>query len=232
MNNILSYKTISNSVKDVDVKGRVVTGYLSNFDNEDLGREIVSKGAFTKTLNERRDSVFFLNQHDWKQPHGKFDVLIEDSKGLYFESKPLVKGVSYSDDALKLYEAGILTQHSFGYEVLKDEKSSTGARILKEIRLHEGSNVTLGMNPETPFTGFKSLTPKEVDEKIKKIINYIKNGNITDDGFILLEIALKELQSLSFELGQKALEKDNEPFNYTPIIEIEPLINTIKNYKF
>lgn len=231
MNNLLSYKSVSNTIKDVDVKGRVVTGYLSNFDNEDSHKEIVPKGAFTKTLNERRDSIFFLNQHKWEQPHGKFNILREDNKGLYFESTPMLD-TTYSSDALKLYEAGILNEHSIGYVVVNEEKSSKGVRILKELKLYEGSNVTMGANNQTPFTGFKSLNLKDVDERIKKIITYVKNGDISDDGFKLLEIALKELQSLSFELGQKALADTNEPPKGTQLIEVEPLINTIKNYKF
>ena len=79
------------SVSDVDLKNRVVTGYLSSFDNVDHSGDIIVKGAYTKTLKERRNEIVFLNQHRWEQPHGKFAVLQEDQKGLYFESEPLIK---------------------------------------------------------------------------------------------------------------------------------------------
>ena len=32
--NILEYKDFTGSVKDVDIKNRVITGYLSNFGND------------------------------------------------------------------------------------------------------------------------------------------------------------------------------------------------------
>ena len=95
MNEILSYKSIVGEVKDVDTKKRVITGYLSGFDNKDFDGDIIVKGAFKKSIDERKNDIYFLNQHNWSQPHGKFSMLKEDSKGLYFESEPLID-TSYS----------------------------------------------------------------------------------------------------------------------------------------
>lgn len=212
MKGMLEYKSIFGEVKDLDMKNRVVTGYLSSFGNEDSYKDIVMPGAFKKSINERKDSVFFLNQHNWAQPHGNFNILKEDAKGLYFESKPLID-TTYSSDALKLYDAGIIKEHSFGYETIKsDFDSDTNIRHLKEIKLYEGSNVTRGANPETPFTGFKCKTLKEIDIEQKNIIKAIHNGTFTDETFALLEIALKQLQLDAYELGKKTLK--------------EPLLNT------
>jgi len=72
--------------------------------------------------------------------------------------------------------------------------------------LYEGSNVTLGANNNTPFTGFKSLTIKEVNDHYKLILKAFRNGTFTDETFGLLEIALKQLQVQSYELGKKSLE--------------------------
>lgn len=225
MDNILNYKTISASVKDVDLKNRVVTGYLSNFDNKDYDNDVIVKGAFAKTIAERKDQIYFLNQHNWKQPHGKFDVLVEDGKGLYFESTPMIEGVSYSDDVLKLYDAGIIKEHSIGFNVIKsDLDNKSGIRTIKEIKLYEGSNVTLGANPETPFTGFKSLTLKEVNDKVKLIVKAFRSGTFTDDTYALLEIALKELQKEAYILGQKSQIKQ-EPSNDTLQINYADIIN-------
>ena len=221
MNEILSYKSIIGEVKDVDVKKRVITGYLSGFDNKDYDGDIIAKGAFKKSINERKSDIFFLNQHNWSQPHGKFNVLEEDSKGLYFESEPLID-TSYSSDTLKLYEAGIVKEHSIGFQtMLSDYDVKSNARIIKEVKLYEGSNVTLGANPETPFTGFKSLTLKEVNNQHKLILKAFRDGNFTDDTFSLLEIALKQLQKQAYELGVKSLDIKEPLIISTPLI-VEP----------
>lgn len=228
----LIYKSITQGVKDIDLKNRIVTGYLSETDTEDKVNDIILSGSYKKTLQERKSEIFFLNQHNWNQPHGKFAVLQEDSKGLYFESEPLID-TSYSTDALKLYEAGIMTQHSIGYSVVKSTKNAQGVREISELKLYEGSNVTLGAHPNTPFTGFKSLTQKEVDTEIKKILKAFRNGTFTDDTFMLLEVALKQLQKKSFELGKLSLEKPQVKSTLTDesiqAKVISDYINTIKN---
>lgn len=231
MNEILSYKSIVGEVKDVDTKKRVITGYLSGFDNKDYDNDIIVKGAFKKSIDERKNDIYFLNQHNWSQPHGKFSVLQEDSKGLYFESEPLID-TSYSSDTLKLYEAGIVKEHSIGFQtILSDFDTKASARIIKEVKLYEGSNVTLGANPETPFTGFKSLTLKEVNNQHKLILKAFRDGNFTDDTFSLLEIALKQLQKQAYELGKKSLS-NKEPLIINTPLDVEPIniIETIKNF--
>lgn len=219
---MLNYKSHFGEIKDIDLKGRRVSGYLSSFDNKDSDGDIIVKGAYTKSISERKDQIFFLNQHDWKQPHGKFDELKEDNQGLYFVSNPLID-TSYSMDTLKLYDAGIIKEHSVGFITMKDEVKSD-ARYIKEIKLYEGSNVTLGANSNTPFTGFKSNL-KEIDEQSKKIIKALKDGNFTDDTFILLEVALKQLQKEAFELGKKSLAEPPVGTQEEPIIKQVEILN-------
>ena len=205
-------KSIAGEIKDLDLKRRIVTGYLSAFGNKDHVGDIIVPGAFAKTIVERKNKIFFLNQHKWDQPHGKFNTLQEDAKGLYFESTPLVD-TSYSSDLLKLYEAGIINEHSIGYQTIKDDYDSKhDARILKELKLFEGSNVTLGANPETPFLGVKQGFEKSADQA-KRIIKMLRNGNVTDDTFALLEIALKQYETELIDLGKKV---NAEPSADTP----------------
>lgn len=228
---MIELKNYVGEVKDVDVKARRVTGYLSAFGNTDHDNDIIQKGAFSKSITERFKSIYFLNQHDWRQPHGKFAELKEDDFGLYFESEPLID-TSYSSDALKLYEAGIMKEHSIGFQVMQsDMDHEKKVRVIKEVKLYEGSNVTLGANSNTPFMGFKANSLQEVEDQSKLIYKAIRNGDFTDDTFILLEIALKQLQKQAFELGKNnnALEKDNEPPKGTQHT-IEPQIELIKSF--
>lgn len=225
---ILDYKSHFGEIKDIDMKGRRVSGYLSSFDNKDSDGDIIVKGAYSKSLKERKDQIFFLNQHNWAQPHGKFDELKEDGKGLAFVSNPLID-TSYSMDTLKLYEAGIIKEHSVGFITVKDEVKSD-ARYIKEIKLYEGSNVTLGANSNTPFTGFKSSL-KEIDEQSKKIMKALRDGTLTDETFVLLEIALKQLQKEAFELGKKSLKEPSKDTRPEPMIEEAKAIYEFLNRK-
>src|SRR5690606_31884894 len=161
--------------------------YLTGFENVDYGNDVAEKGMFTKTISENgpkgKNTIFFLNQHDWKQPHGKFAVLEEKNEGLYFESEKL-PNTSYSNDTLELYREGILKEHSYGFVATKTVRDTElKARRLKEVRLYEGSNVTVGMNPNSKLIGLKSLSFTQINEKSNAIMKMLRNGSLTDDTF-------------------------------------------------
>ena len=224
---VIEFKCPGGSVKDIDTKGRVITGYLSSFGNVDHDGDIIEKGAYAKSITERLNSIYFLNQHDWKKPLSKFKTLIEDDKGLYFESMPL-PDTSYGNDVIKLYEAGVLNEHSVGFQTVKsDYDKDKQVRIIKEIKLYEGSVVTLGANSNTPFNGFKSSI-KEVDDQIKTIMKAIRNGTFTDETFGLLEIALKQLQLNAIELGKKSLEEPSKDTQIEPKSQAQQINEYLK----
>lgn len=231
----LEEKTIVGSLKDLDLTKRVATGYLSGIGNKDHVGDIITKGAFVKSINERMDKIFFLNQHKWDQPHGKFKVLEEQAKNLYFESQPL-PDTSYSNDLLKLYDAGIVTKHSIGFVTIKDEFSKEDdARIIKEVKLYEGSNVTMPANDNTDFLGLKTDNPKESANQIKRIMKMLRSGDVTDDTMTLLEIALKQYEAYLIKLAEKVAAEPStkdtpqEPSDDTHVIEALELFN--KNLK-
>jgi uncharacterized protein len=138
------------NVKDAqkDDKGGEVgefSGYLSVFDTEDLGRDVVEKGAFTKTIKER-ESVPLLWQHWPDEPIGKLVDLSEDEKGL--KVRGLINlAVKRGREAHALLKQGALTGMSIGYDAVKasDDKEAK-TRRLQEIKLWEGSVVTFPMN--------------------------------------------------------------------------------------
>lgn len=212
MKGLLTHKRFGGVVKDVDTVGRKVSGYLTAFGNVDHDGDIGEKGMFEKSIAERgpggRNEIFFLNQHRWHEPHGKFAELYEDDYGLAFVSNPM-PNTSYSKDALELYSKGILNEHSYGYRIVRSKWDETAkANRLLEVKLYEGSNVTLGANPLTPFTGFKNLSVEdqmsEIEQKTNAIIKMLRHGTVTDDTMLQLEIALEELKSYSNELAKKA----------------------------
>jgi uncharacterized protein len=218
MKGLLEYKNYKAEIKDMDSDRMTVTGYFASFGNMDYDDDIIMPGAATKTIAERgpmgSNEIFFLNQHNYAQPHGKPMILEAQERGIYFESK--IAPTSYGRDAMILYAEGIVVQHSIGFSTIKsDYDQQTGMRMIKEIKLYEGSNVTLGANPETPFTGFKSLTMAEINDQIAKMIKLLKDGSLTDEGFGRLEIALKQFQLEAFNMGKNSLS-DAEPTIVTP----------------
>ena len=236
MKGLLEIKDYTGSVKDVDTKNRIVTGFFNNFDNVDHDGDVIRKGAGAKSISERKDKIFFLNHHDWKQPHGFASIIEEKNEGTYFESNPL-PNTSYSNDAMVLYQNGIIKEHSFGFVTLKSNPITVNnrkVREIKEYRLFEFSNVTLGANSNTPFTGFKSRfdNVEDINEEVKKLLNVFRNEKITDDLGAQLELSIKMLQLEAFNLGKKHSGKIIEPSDDTQVKDFEPLLNTINNFKF
>lgn len=208
------------AIKDIDVKSRIVTGYLSAFGNVDSDNDIIEKGAFSKSINERFNDIFYLQQHDWSKPLGKFKKLVEDDKGLYFEGE--IINTSFGEDQLKLYEAGIVKEHSIGFSTVKSEKGANGVRHIREIKLYEGSAVTLGANSSTPFLGFKSSV-NEVKDLYKKILKAHKDGSFTDETHGLFEIALKQFEAQIIE-EYKSTQEIQEPVQTTQETILEPQV--------
>lgn len=215
----IQYKGIEAVVKDIDRKSGVVTGYFSEFGSVDSDYDMIMPGAFSKSIQENgpgssKQRIMHLYQHDVTMPLGKPSVLVEDSKGLYFESK--IIGTSYGEDVLKLYEAGVINEHSIGFAIVKAQPKGEYQEI-QEVKLYEGSTVTFGANENTPFTGFKNMTTEGAIQRVRKLTKAVRNGTFTDETFHLLEIQLKQLEQFIVDsLGVK-----DEPDTST-LPDIEP----------
>ena len=136
----------------------VFSGYASVFnspysvaDSRGVYNEIVNRGAFTKTLNEKDDVKFLINHDGIPLARTKSGTLElrEDDKGLFVkakldESNPRVAEIA---SALK---RGDLSEMSFGFHAIKDEfDENSEVRTLQELRLLDVSVVTWPANPAT-----------------------------------------------------------------------------------
>ena len=78
--------------------------------------------------------------------------------------------------------------------------------------------------------GMKAGT-KRASDQVKRILKMLRTGDVTDDTFILLEIALKQYETELITLGKKSVEplKDtqHEPSADTQVNDF--LANYIKN---
>lgn len=203
--NHYSIKSIDAEVKDLDVKQGIVTGYFASFGNIDSDGDMIVPGAFTKTVKENGPSsakqrILHLYQHDTTKPVSKPNILQEDQKGLFFESK--IATTSVGSDLLKMYEMGIITEHSIGFKTIKDQKRE-GYNEISEVKLWEGSSVTWGANSDTPVVGLKSLNKDTAIDKLDLFIKAFRNGAFTDDTFIQIEIAINQIKSYIHSLLNK-----------------------------
>jgi hypothetical protein len=142
-------------------------------------------------------------------PLAKPMELMEDAIGLRFTSK--ITDTSYGKDAIKLYAAGVFNEHSVGFEIIKAEAKS-GYQEIREIKLWEGSTVTWGANSNTPMESIKSWDVIKTEDMITKFCNILRNGNITDESMIQMEIGLKQIQEHLKQLEQKSvaeIQSDN-----------------------
>lgn len=152
---------------EYDEPSREVQGYLAAFDNRDMDGDVILKGAFQRSINNRGPQsntarkIAYLWAHDLKMPVGVFTDLWEDSKGLAFKGK-----LDPTDHGERLgiqYKTGSVNNHSIGHKYIWDkmelETSPTGEKTfyLREVNLFEGSATPLGINENTPYEGKKSL---------------------------------------------------------------------------
>ena len=222
--NLFQTKNIELSVKDVDTAGRRVKMALSKFNNVDSDGDIILRGAFAKSIQERgADStsnrkIKFLRYHDFEHQIGKFISLEESADYLigYAELGRSTKG----NDAFLDYQDGIITEHSIGFQTINDkiEVREDGTQILKEVILWEGSAVTFGANSETPLLSVSKGNSKEYLEQLNKkmngLTNALKNGKGTDERLEAIEMNLRVCQTKYNDVINSLMKK--EPTQVTP----------------
>lgn len=134
-------------IKAVRFQDRIISGYASIFNNEDLVGDIVDPGAFSKTLAEKPPSqvAVFIGHKTNELPVGVPMVLRVDFQGLYSETKifPGPMGDQLLETAKGLSENGLKLGMSIGYRLRegKPERSKQGgyAKRLMDIDLREYS---------------------------------------------------------------------------------------------
>ena len=97
----MNYKSIKVSNIKADTQENIISGYASHFNNKDSHNDIITAGAFKKTIQENKSRFKFLWQHDMWEPIGKPQEIYEDEKGLFTVSK-----VSETDIGKKSYDIG------------------------------------------------------------------------------------------------------------------------------
>lgn len=134
-----------------------ISGYASLFGVEDLGRDVVQSGAFTKSLKAKPASkVKMLRGHDTSEPIGVWDSIVEDHRGLKATGRLILDTVK-GRETYALLKAGALDGLSIGYRTKRETFDRTkNIRLLHEIEIHEISIVTFPMLPTATISRVKS----------------------------------------------------------------------------
>lgn len=198
---IYGYKAIGHSIKDVDAKKGIVTGYFSAFDVKDSDGDIIRPGAFKRSIDEwfPKGRIKHLMNHDPSKPLGVLQVLKEDAYGLYYESK--VGTHNLGQDFIKMVESDLVKEHSIGFSVVREQKGQDGNEMF-DLKLYEGSSLTAwGANEFTPLLGMKSS--KDIKDRIKTFEKFVRNSNATDDAIEMCLLEIKQLYQVVETMSSK-----------------------------
>ena len=114
MKDTLQFKNFEIHETKKEDDGRLtITGYGAYFNNIDSYGDIIERGAFTKTLAERKGRIAFCYQHDIWNPIGKIEEIYEDEKGL----KITVKISAAEEDIQTKVKEGILKDRSVSINI-------------------------------------------------------------------------------------------------------------------
>lgn len=223
---LIGYKFFKIKAADIDPDGRTVKGYFAAFGNVDNANDLIVKGAFAKSIQERGpgtsngNKIAFCYQHNLTQPLGVITVLKEDDYGLYFEA--VVSDTDFCNDVLTQIKDGTLEQFSIGFLYVWDKMEwddDLEAFICKELVLMEGSVVTLACNPLANLVGVKSAQEiedrkvenrKEIDEILRGIshVKAFRIKQLLDEHLALA--AAQPLDALKQEKKQAAASDKNK----------------------
>jgi len=198
-----SFKTkdISYEVKDMDMTTGQVVLYASRFNNIDSDGDIIELGAYAKTIKENgpdgKNRIKHLYQHDSWNPIGKPLDISEDSSGLLITS--YISDIK-NGDYRKLYEQGIITEHSVGFIPMKEEYDrEANINYIKEVKLFEYSSVTWGANEDTPVVGMKGMNTIErsafLVKRMDALSKALSSGTFTDETFVQIQTHYEQVKS-------------------------------------
>jgi HK97 family phage prohead protease len=226
-------------IKDVDGKKGIVTGYFSDFNSIDSDGDIIKPGAFQKSISQNgpqsgKPRIKHLLNHDSSKPLGVLEVLKEDTKGLYYESR--LGTHSLGVDFIKMVDSGLISEHSIGFQTVKynqlkpwnEWKQGEAARELTELKLYEGSSLTAwGANMNTPLTGLKTEQKvRKINDRIDILIKSLRDGTFSDETFDLLEIELKQMQQAMIDLTTEP-EQTTQPDEEKAVADIKQFLKTL-----
>lgn len=195
-------------VKDVDFATNTVRGIFTRYNVKDSDGDIGVKGMFTKTWAENgpkssKPRIKMFMNHDSLQVPGVITDLWDDQDNAYYAAK--IGDHTLGVDFMKMAQSGIITEHSYGYQRVREQKTSDGNKLL-EVKQWELSALTgWGANEYTPLlqSGKSEDTITLIEKVLKRsaiVEKFCRNTDATDETIQLLLIEFKQMQQLLIDL--------------------------------
>ncbi len=143
-----------------DDRTRRFSGYASLFGKPDLGRDVIERGAFLRSLEARGpEGIRMLYQHDPAEVIGRWTLLREDQLGLYVEGQ-LTEGAARAEEVYANLMNRAIDGLSIGFRAMRTSRDGRGGlRRILEADLWEISIVTFPMLPEARVAAVKQAGP-------------------------------------------------------------------------
>lgn len=201
---------------DVDTSKKRVKIAFSHIGNVDRDNDIITAGAFSRTFAAKgptgTNEIWHLLDHGWRISDSALSKYTElGIEGNYaYGVAPYIDTFAWREIAWPLYEAGQITQHSFGFRIVKASRPDDNSpRIIEEVEMFEGSAVLWGANPETPtmdvVKNFIKQKEESIEDRVKWILKCLKDGRYSGENESLLTLDLMQLTAI-----QKAVETPSD----------------------
>lgn len=188
-------------------------GYASTFGGEpDTYGDVIVEGAFRDTLIKGGyggRGIKMLWQHDNRNPIGRWDEIIEDSKGLRVKGQLAIK-TTQGKDAHELMKIGAIDGLSIGYDTVDSLAVTEGKikRYLKKVDLWEISPVTFAANPRANITLVKAAIEAATNER--ELEQALRDGGLS------IRAAQYIVSQCKHVLLSKVSDSDLEPTDGKP----------------
>lgn len=189
----MKFKSYKSEVVDVAEKG-IVTIAISKFNTEDMGGDIVRKGAFMKTFKEDNGRIKHVIDHQLKASAivGLPIKMYESDTHAVVESHlNLEKEISRDlfSDYKFFKEHGKSLEHSFGYLTTKQGSMKLKGEEILELKMYEYTTTAIGMMADTPLLSLKS-------DDIPMLENYLRKYDVSNTKGKLIEEIILKIKSL------------------------------------
>ena len=224
----MKQKSYESKVAEVSQDG-IVTIAISAFNNTDSYGDIVRKGAFKKTFQERgkRQNHFLDHDLNIRSLVGLPAKMYESDTHAIVESKLNMKkqlSIDLFEDYKFFRDNDRTLEHSFMYETTKrNENSEIKGEEIAEVKMYEYSTVGLGANENTPLIDLKSY--KDIDMLVYELENRLRKCNYTDERGQATEELIKALKA--YQQPTSVTTEQNEPTEVTQQKSILEIINNL-----
>lgn len=174
-------KSFSAYIEKADGDAGIVAAYTAVMGNIDFGDDIITNGAFTKSIADRAGKIRVLDNHNSRSTMDAIGLIkkiaevgrdklpaemlakFPDATGALYVEIQFMLDDETSKGVFTRIKAGVIDEYSIGFEIIRQEwkdvetdKGKIPVRFINEIKLYEVSPVIFAMNNATTTVSAKS----------------------------------------------------------------------------